>query len=99
MAFLLSERLTATIALHLSEPDGIRQTSRQAHFAHKSPLIFLMDFRSPDGRPEQLRGPTVAIVGCRSGKTRAATARFYPLKTGLVRMFRQRSGLKSASAA
>ena len=99
MAFLLSECLTATITLHLSEPDGIRQTSRQIHFAHKSPLIFLMDFRSPDGRPEQLRGPTVATVGCRSGKTRAATARFYPLKTGLVRMFRQRSGLKSASAA
>jgi len=58
-----------------------------------------MDFCSPDERPEQLRGPTVATVDCRSGKTRAAAARFYPLKTGLVRMFRQRSGLKSASAA
>jgi len=43
-----------------------------------------MDFCSPDGRPEQLRGPTVATVDCRSGKTRAAAARFYPLKTGLV---------------
>ena len=43
--------------------------------------------------------PTVATVDCRSGETRAAAAPFYPLKTGLVRMFRQRSGLKSASAA
>jgi len=58
-----------------------------------------MDFCSPDGRPEQLRGPTVATVDCRSGETRAAAAPFYPLKTTRAYVPRQRSGLKSASAA